>query len=258
MSRAFDRSSALRGSRRSRLIAAALAVGVTAGLILLFMTLGVVPSPRPLTDILATFDVRPPAPVESRSESAAASAEPTQPADVPPIAPTPPPPIPEPPTPPADIIMLTRRDFAAADIGAMPRRAAPVRDTGAAGTQAVGRGPGDSQAIGTGPDGQPLYNAQWYREPTRAEMATYLPRRSVSGDRWGMIVCRTIERNRVDDCRELGEAPGSGLAGAMRQAAWQFQVRPPRRGGVPLIGAWVRIRFDYVDRGNDDSGDRDR
>ena len=53
------------------------------------------------------------------------------------------------------------------------------------------------------------------------------------------------DRQRVEDCIELGQSRGSRLASAVRQAAWQFRVKPPIKNGQPMIGEWVRIRIDY-------------
>ena len=90
-----------------------------------------------------------------------------------------------------------------------------------------------------------LYNAEWVREPSDAELRTYLPRAVDSGS-WALIACQTIAHNQVENCAQLGESPrGSGLSKAMRLAAWQFRVRPPRIDGKPMVGAWVRIRIDF-------------
>lgn len=140
------------------------------------------------------------------------------------------------------VIPITGDQFAASDIGKMPRHATqPASDGGDAAA-------GASSAVVGGFNGEALYAADWYRRPTQAELSTYLPRNAPRIG-WGMIACRTAKDYRVEDCQEIGQyPPGSGLAGAVRQAAWQFRVLPPRIGGKPQLGVWVRIRIDYTEK----------
>ena len=135
---------------------------------------------------------------------------------------------------PLDMLVLTREEFAAADISKLAR--APAQTRGA---------DNDSEAVGRAPNGEVLYSAEWARRPTDVELSGYLPRNAPEG--WGLVACRTIAGHRVEDCIELDNYPaGSRLAGAVRQAAWQFRVRPPRKNGRELVGAWVQIRIEYL------------
>lgn len=157
----------------------------------------------------------------------------------PPVTAPPPVPVPGKVEWPEGFIELSRNDYRATDITKMKRQ-----ESGG-GVQSAGGSPGDSASVGQGPGGVRLYAAQWYREPTDAEIGPYMPPRRTNGD-WAMIACKTVEKYHVEDCQELGESPpGSGLARAIRQASWQFLVRPPRVNGKPQIGEWVRIRFDF-------------
>lgn len=148
-----------------------------------------------------------------------------------------------PPKPPialkSKLIEVSPEDFAASDISKIKSANGEGSDSGSGKDSVAAYGPGE------GPGGGALYAAEWYREPTHAELATYMPKNLESGT--AMIACKTIPDYRVENCRSLGESPvGSGLARALREAAWQFRVRPPRRDGKPMIGAWVRIRFDLT------------
>ena len=126
---------------------------------------------------------------------------------------------------------MSSTDMAAADISKIP----------AAGSGSAG----DSEAVGRGPHGEVLYAAEWARHPTDTELGGYLPQNASDG--WGLIACKTMPQNRVDDCVELDQYPhGSHLASAVRQAAWQFRVRPPRKNGRLMVGEWVSIRIDYT------------
>lgn len=96
--------------------------------------------------------------------------------------------------------------------------------------------------------GKTLYAAEWHREPTDAELAYYLPKTGVPRGSWALIACRTVANFRVEDCQEMGDSrAGSGLARAIRNAAWQFRVRPPRVDGQYKIGEWVQIRIDFTE-----------
>ncbi|MEL6487540.1 MAG: hypothetical protein AAFQ13_10420 [Pseudomonadota bacterium] len=106
----------------------------------------------------------------------------------------------------------------------------------------------DSQRVGTAPNGEPMYAARWYREPTRQELAGYLS--TATGPGSALIVCKTVPGYYVEDCELLGEVPrGSQIGRAVLAAAWQFRVRPAVIGGRSQFGSWVRIRIDYRNMG---------
>ena len=174
---------------------------------------------------------------KQQHEKASASAAPQVSQPVLPV----PPHLPRPPIiskiPPVKMIEMSKADMAAADISKLGNHSGASSGNG---NSAGAYGPGE------GPGGAKLYNAEWYREPSHAEISGYLPNGAPPGS-WGLIACKTIEHYHVENCMQLGESPpGSGLARALRLAAWQFLIRPPRIDGKPVIGAWVRIRFDFT------------
>lgn len=226
-----------REARRRRGLAIVLTVLIEALLALALLHLGSTPIIRRDTaSRMTSFQLEPAAKEEEAAPKAVAEKA-ERPVEKPVIVP---PEKPLPPTANKGFVEMSQEDFAAADIGKLPPAAA----------KAGSGGQGDSPlAGGNGPDGQPLYQAEWYREPRDGELAAYLPRNRPRTS-WAIIACRTVADYHVDNCQALGESPpGSGLGSAMRQAAWQFRVRPPRVGNKPLIGAWVRIRFDFTTSG---------
>lgn len=147
---------------------------------------------------------------------------------------------------PPELLELSPDELAAADLSKMKSRprpsGAPARPTiGPADTGT----PGDTPRVsGSGPNGEPLYAAAWYREPYDDELRGYLS--TATGPGWALIACRTAPNYRVENCIKIDEYPaGSNMARAVLAAAWQFQVRPPRVGGRSMVGEWVRIRIDY-------------
>jgi protein TonB len=214
----------------------ALAIGINVLLLLLLLTLGVSRAQKPKTGDVLSVDLIP------ESHSSAAQTALKAPAHTKLV--TRPEPLPKPPPIVLPVkptiaqpqhsspwIEMSKQDMAAADITKLPKAG-------------DGAGSDDSEEVGRGPNGEVLYAAEWARHPTNAELGGYMPANAPDG--YGLVACKTIPGNRVDDCIELDQYPhGSHLASAVRQAAWQFRVRPPRKNGRPLIGSWVQIRIDY-------------
>ena len=191
---------------------------------------------------LSTFDVRPVGPPIAKEAQKAKVASKRNPVKTASAAPPPPvaPPVSPVKAPPTKLIQLSPQDFAASDIGKIPSA------QGEGDGESSGRDSVAAYGPGQGPGGGALYNAEWYREPRDAELAPYL-KDYAKGTGWALIACRTAPDFRVENCRSIDESPpGGGLSRALRLAAWQFRVRPPRIGGKPLIGAWVKIRFDLT------------
>ncbi|MHA6718217.1 hypothetical protein ACX40Y_02080 [Sphingomonas sp. RS6] len=245
----------LRG--RGAAVLLALAVEVLIALLLLWMSPVIQPPKKPGSVV---FGIN----VSSGDEAAAkaetktpeparkpAGARAEQPQPQPPTPELPPPPV-VPPVPngPPSFIVMSRNDYAASDIARAPATPSGAEGDRAATASADAGGEGDTPRAGTGPNGEPLYAADWYRRPNDRQLSPYISARSLGRDGWGEVACRTVARYQVVDCQELGEYPaGSGYAGSVRQAAFQFLVKPPRVGGKALIGSWVRIRITYTRQG---------
>jgi protein TonB len=237
---------ALPDRRRTVSFVLALVVEVLLILVLLLFGPHLTPAPKPEPRRATSFSLAPSekeaATAPEHRTKAHAAAKPASGATTP-IPPMPPvitPP--KVPTPPAALPGVLPITLGASDISKLKSSAS--NDDGAeTGTDSkLAYGPGE------GPGGQPLYNAEWYREPTDAQLNGYLPK-GAPPNSWALIACQTMPQFHVDNCRSLGESPvGSGLGRAMREAAWQFLVRPPRRGGKVLVGAWVKIRIDFTVR----------
>ncbi|MFN3863681.1 MAG: hypothetical protein ACK4RT_05295 [Erythrobacter sp.] len=237
-----------------------IALAIEALIVLLLLTLGVgIIVEEEETKVFTPFTARefsppaepaPPQPAQAQPEGSAAPVdvppatehptpldlpEPLHPA--PPIVsnptPTPPPPAPAQPAPSASPTIGARIN---------PNRTYGPADSGPPRTSM------DTERVGTAPNGEPLYAARWYREPTEQELAGYLSTARSPGV--ALIACKTVAGYYVEDCELVSESPqGAGLGRAVLAAAWQFRVRPARLGGREQFGTWVRIRITYSQSG---------
>ncbi|WP_143736921.1 hypothetical protein [Erythrobacter tepidarius] len=245
---------------RQRWFSLAIALAIEGLIVLLLLTLGVTVMGEKDEEVkvLTRFTARdftPPAEPQPEQPAEAQPEESTTPLAVPPAAARPPPrdlpkperpkppiianptTVPPPPPPPPQAEPAPR---------ASPTIAARINPNSTYGP--VDSGPPrtsmDTERVGTAPNGEPLYAARWYREPTDQELAGYLSTASSPGV--ALIACKTVAGYYVEDCTLLSESPqGAGLGRAVLAAAWQFRVRPARLGGREQFGSWVRIRITY-------------
>jgi len=243
------------GARQRKLTSLAIALALEALLVLLLLTLsaqfaGEEDGKEEAATITAITIAAPPEP-EAQPEQASDAAPTQEPQAVPdqlvPMRPSPlnlnpqPAPPPPPPAPPQQQQPPQPQARPSPKIGARIRPGPSIgpADTGNPRTA------GDSERVGTASNGEPLYAARWYREPTDQELAGYLS--TANGPGSALIECRTVPDYYVEDCKLLGESPqGSQIGRAVLAATWQFRVRPARIGGREQVGSWVRIRIDYT------------
>ena len=226
-----------------RALAISLAVLIPAFLLFLLLSFGFEEPPDVREESISVVSIEAPEVSEDASEPQPAPAE-ARPASQQPAIEEPAPDPAEPqPQPVAEPKITPIIPTPSAPVQPAPPRAAarPVYGPPDTGGSSAFR---DTERVGTAPNGEPLYAAAWYREPRDDELRGYLS--TASGPGWGLIACRTAPDFRVEDCVGLDEYPnGSQITRAVLAAAWAFRVRPPRLGGRPLVGAWVRIRIDY-------------
>jgi hypothetical protein len=147
------------------------------------------------------------------------------------------------PPPSPDFIKISKSEFDAMDLSKLPASVS----AGSGDNKGSGQGIKGMMGPGLGPGGAQLYPVAWLREPYDAELSPYLAAvKRIPPGASADIACRMIENNRVENCQVIGENPrGTGLAQALRKAAWQFLVKPPRIDNKPQLGFWVRIHFDF-------------
>jgi protein TonB len=201
------------------------------------------PDPKTFSLYPAPNDVTRPSPAKVASFAAkTASAAPARPrSPAPATVPMPPRPVPVPSPMPMTMLPGGMELFDAGDIGKLTSRDEETDERDDSKTMAV-YGPGE------GPGGERMYDAQLLSLPTWSQIVTYLPDRKVQAG-YAIIGCRVGDNNSLENCRQLAESPpGSGFARALRLAAWQFRILPPRIGKRRL-GYWVRVKITVSELG---------
>nr|MDQ2878454.1 hypothetical protein [Pseudomonadota bacterium] len=194
----------IRASPRQRIGAAALAIAIEALIALALFTMSPRLTPSKPEADLKTFSFVP-APekkavekpakhrvtVAKHASGGASPIAPRAPRDTTPV---------QTPKPPVMLPGVIPMNLADADISKIRSHAGENVDEGEG--AGAGKDSGSVYGPGEGPGGERLFSVAWYREPTHAELAGYLPNGAPPGG-WAEIACRMIEHYHVENCRPL-------------------------------------------------------
>lgn len=198
----FSSSDPVRGPARRRAAAFALTIAAHVLIILLLMTLAP-PPPRPRVEPRPNiFRILPePKPVEEPRAIApkpvkreAGGSQPRA-ANPRPATATPPPPQASAKSP-FGLIPGGMELFDAADIGKLPAHPEDREDGGSGDGAGKSANSGSVYGPGEGPGGDRLYDVDWVKRPTNAELSPYMPA-SVPPGSWAIIACRMVEHYQV-------------------------------------------------------------
>jgi protein TonB len=182
------------GTLRSRAVVFALVIAIELVILLGFATLRPRSHPPEAGQQTTVLQLRPPRPIieppETRRQGGSTAVDK-------PVAQVHPRPVPKPLTKsPQKMVLLSREDYAASDLGTLPSHGGGTK----------GDGDGSDSGPGDGPGGVHLYNARWQVEPKHGELALYLPHGAPHGS-WATIACRTIADYHVEDCGRWTNRP---------------------------------------------------
>jgi hypothetical protein len=98
-----------------------------------------------------------------------------------------------------------------------------------------------------------VVQAKWKKVPAEGPVHHAMKKAHIGPQKPGsaIIICETAEPDRVVNCEESFNTPGTKYGQGLILAASRFRIVPPSINGVPQFGAKITIRFtfDWAKRG---------